>query len=137
MNEYEVIEALKAPFVFVGSDSLFKKDMGHPRGAGSFPRVLSKYVRETEELDIVDALWKMTAGPAERLKLDAKGNIDIGMDADITIFDPDKIEDKADFEKPTLPPCGVEYVIIDGEIVVENNEVLNGRKGKYISYGKN
>lgn len=134
MRENEVIEALKAPFVYVGSDSLFKKDMGHPRGAGSFPKVLAKYVREMEELDIVDALWKMTAGPAERLKLDSKGSIEIGMDADITIFDLNEIEDKADFEKPTLHPKGIKYVIMEGEVVVENNVILNGRKGKYVKY---
>lgn len=134
MNEYEVIEALKSPFVYVGSDSLFKKDMGHPRGAGSFPKVISKYVREMKALDIIDALWKMTAGPAERLKLDKKGSIDIGMDADLTVFDFDRIEDRADFEKPTLPPDGIEYVILDGKIVVKNNKILNGREGKFIKY---
>ena len=134
MREEEVIEALKAPFVFVGSDSLFRRDMGHPRGAGSFPRVLGKYVREMKELDMVDALWKMTLGPATRLNLSNKGQIKVGMDADITIFDPDTIEDGATYAEPTLPPKGISHVLIDGKIAVENNNVLEGRLGKYIKY---
>jgi len=134
MNESEVIEAIKAPFVFVGSDSLYKKDQGHPRGAGTFPRVLSKYVRETHALDLVTALWKMTSGPAKRLKLKNKGSIEVGKDADLVIFDPDQIDDLASFSEPTLAPNGIEYVIINGEIAVQNNTVVNGRLGEYIYY---
>jgi len=136
MREEEVIEALKAPFVFVGSDSLFRKDMGHPRGAGSFPRVLGRYVREMGELSLIDALWKMTLGPAERLSLSHKGQIKEGMDADITIFDPDTVEDGATFAEPTLPPVGISHVILGGKVAVENNEVKEGRLGRFIKYKK-
>jgi N-acyl-D-amino-acid deacylase len=136
MREEEVIEALKAPFVFVGSDSLFRKDMGHPRGAGSFPRVLSRYVREMGELSLIDALWKMTLGPAERLSLSHKGQIKEGMDADITIFDPDTVEDGATFAEPTLPPVGISHVILGGKVAVENNEVKEGRLGRFIKFKK-
>ncbi|MFZ7132590.1 MAG: N-acyl-D-amino-acid deacylase family protein [Eubacteriales bacterium] len=136
MREEEVIEALKAPFVFVGSDSLFRKDMGHPRGAGSFPRVLGRYVREMGELPLIDALWKMTLGPAERLSLSHKGQIKEGMDADITIFDPDTVEDGATFAEPTLPPVGISHVILGGKVAVENNEVKEGRLGRFIKFKK-
>jgi N-acyl-D-amino-acid deacylase len=136
MREEEVIEALKAPFVFVGSDSLFRKDMGHPRGAGSFPRVLGRYVREMGELSLIDALWKMTLGPAERLSLSHKGQIKEGMDADITIFDPDTVEDGATFAEPTLPPVGISHVILGGKVAVENNEVKEGRLGRFIKFKK-
>jgi N-acyl-D-amino-acid deacylase len=136
MREEEVIEALKAPFVFVGSDSLFRKDMGHPRGAGSFPRVLGRYVREMGELSLIDALWKMTLGPAERLSLSHKGQIKEGMDADITIFDPDTVKDGATFAEPTLPPVGISHVILGGKVAVENNEVKEGRLGKFIKFKK-
>lgn len=136
MREDEVIEALKAPFVFVGSDALFKKDMGHPRGAGSFPRVLGRYVREMGELDMIDALWKMTLGPAQRLNLYSKGRIKEGMDADITIFDPETVIDGATFAEPTLPPVGISHVILDGKIAVKDNEVVEGRLGKFIKYKK-
>ncbi len=134
MNESEVLEAIKAPFVFVGSDSLYKKDQGHPRGAGTFPRVLSKYVRKTHALDLVTALWKMTSGPAKRLNLKYKGSIEVGKDADLVIFDPDQIDDLASFSEPTLAPNGIEYVIINGQIAVKDNLVINGRLGKYINY---
>lgn len=136
MREEEVIEALKAPFVFVGSDSLFRKDMGHPRGAGSFPRVLGRYVREMGELSLIDALWKMTLGPAERLSLSHKGQIKEGMDADITIFDPDTVKDGATFAEPTLPPVGISHVILGGKVAVENNEVKEGRLGRFIKFKK-
>lgn len=136
MNESEVIEAIQAPFVLIGSDSLYKRDQGHPRGAGTFPRVLSKYVREGQALDLVTALWKMTLGPAKRLHLGNKGSIEIGKDADLVIFDPDHIDDLASFSEPTLAPKGIEYVIIKGEIAVKDNVVLKGRLGKYVPYNK-
>jgi N-acyl-D-amino-acid deacylase len=134
MNESEIIQALQAPFVFVGSDGVYRKDSGHPRGAGSFPKVLSRYVRENKNLDMVDALRKMTLGPANRIRLYQKGEIKTGMDADITIFDPETIKDKSTFEQPTLPPEGITHVIINGEIAVENNQIKNGRLGKFVRY---
>ena len=134
MNETEVVEALKAPFVFVGSDSLYKKDQGHPRGAGTFPRVLSKYVRENNQIDMMTALWKMTAGPAMRLNLVNKGRIEVGKDADLVIFDAESIQDHASFSEPTQAPSGIEYVILNGKIAVKANQIIDGRLGKYISY---
>jgi len=137
MNEHEVVEAIQSPFVYVGSDSLFKKDSGHPRGAGSFPRVLSKYVREEQSLELIDALWKMTLGPAERLRLSNKGQIEVGMDADITIFDQERIKDSADYANPTAPPEGIDYVIVNGEMAVQDKKIVNGRLGKYVKYQLN
>lgn len=135
MNEEEIKSAIKSPYVFVASDSTYRKNMGHPRGAGSFPRVLNKYVKGGE-LELIDALWKMTKGPADRLKLNYKGEIEIGKDADITIFDMNKIKDKATFENPTLSPEGISHVIIGGEIAVHNNKILKGRLGQFIKYNK-
>ena len=132
MDEEEVLKAIKAPFVSIASDGLFKKGQGHPRGAGTFPRVLGRFVREKGELSLIDALKKMTVMPAKRLGLADKGDIKEGMDADIVIFDPDTIIDKATFEKPTLPPHGISYVIINGELAVKNNKILKNRLGKVI-----
>ncbi|MBN4074595.1 MAG: amidohydrolase [Alkaliphilus sp.] len=132
MNEEEVIEAIKAPFVSVTSDGLYRKGQGHPRGAGSFPKVLGKYVRDMKELSLISALKKMTLMPANRLGLNNKGRIEEGMDADIVIFDSETIVDCATFENPTKPPKGIEYVIVNGKIAVENNIVLNARLGKAI-----
>ncbi len=136
MNEEEIIRALQAPFVFVGSDGVYRKNSGHPRGAGSFPKVLSRYVREMKRLDMVDALWKMTLGPAQRLRLFDRGEIKVGNVADITIFNPETIKDNASFEHPTLPPDGIDYVILNGEVAVKDKHVVNGRLGKFIKYNK-
>ena len=132
MNEDEVVEALKSPYVFVASDGLYRKGQGHPRGAGTFPRILGKYVREDRSLTLIDALNKMTKLPAERLKLKNKGQIKEGMDGDIVIFNPDTIIDCATFVEPTLPPKGIEYVIVGGEIAVKGNKIINNRLGKSI-----
>lgn len=132
MNEDEIIEALGAPFVYVASDGVLNRSQGHPRAAGTFPRVLGKYVRDENKLNLMDQLSKMTKLPAQRLKLNRKGQIDIGMDADIVIFDYDKIIDKATFDNPTQPPEGINYVIIDGKIAIDNGKLVNKRLGKSI-----
>lgn len=130
MNEDEIIQAYKSPFVFVASDGILNKGQGHPRAAGTFPRVLGKFVRQDNQLDFIDALKKMTLLPAKRLGLDNKGDIKQGMDADITIFDPDTIIDKASFDNPTLAPIGIEHVIIDGKLALNKGVLLNRRLGK-------
>lgn len=132
MNEEEVELAYKSPYVMVSSDTLFIKDTGHPRGAGSFPRVLSKYVREKKSITLIDALKKMTLMPAQRTYLHDKGVIAEGKDADIVIFDKDTIKDNATFEKPTEKPTGIEYVIINGQIAIEKNKKINDNLGTYI-----
>lgn len=132
MNEEEVIEGIKAPFVMVASDGLYRRGQGHPRGAGSFPRVLGKYVRDMGELSLIEALRKMTLVPAKRLGLDKKGSVEEGMDADLIMFDPKTITDRSTFKNPTEPPDGIEYVILNGEIAVRNNIRVNSRLGKII-----
>lgn len=132
MNEEEVIEAYKAPFVYVASDGLLNRGQGHPRAAGTFPRVLGRFVRDYRKLDFIDMLKKMTLLPAKRLGLSNKGDIREGMDADIVIFDLDTIIDKATFTNPTESPEGIEYVIIDGKIALERNTIVNSRLGKSI-----
>lgn len=132
MNEDEVSECIRAPFVFVGSDGLYNKAQGHPRGAGTFPRLLGKFVRERKDLTLIDAIKKITCMPAKRLGLTSKGSINKGMDADIVIFDENKILDRASFEQPTLSPIGIDYVIVNGSVAVENNIQINKRAGKYI-----
>lgn len=132
MNEDEVIKALQAAFVMIGSDGFFKKNQGHPRGAGTFPRVFKKYVREMNKLSLRDALRKMTVMPAERLGLANKGKLKVGFDADIVIFNPETVADKATFDEPTIPPEGIKYVIVGGKVAVEDNVLLNNRLGRFI-----
>ncbi len=132
MNESEVVEAMISPFVMIASDGLFRNGQGHPRGAGTFPRFLGRYVRDQKKLSLYDALRKMTIMPAERLGLKTKGRIQEGMDADIVVFDLDSIIDKATFENPDSKPEGIEYVIINGEIAIIHKKVINNRLGKAI-----
>ncbi len=136
MNESEVLEAYKAPFVYVASDGLLNRSQGHPRAAGTFPRVLGRFVREYKALDFIDMLKKMTILPAERLGLTHKGDIRPGMDADLVIFNADTIIDRATFEEPTNPPEGIKYVIIDGKIALEGNKVVNSRLGRAVRRGE-
>ncbi|GAK58574.1 amidohydrolase 3 [Candidatus Vecturithrix granuli] len=133
MNEEEVIECLKAPIVTVASDGVLRKGNGHPRAAGTFPRVLGRYVRERQELTLIEALEKMTLKPARRLKLDQhKGQIKVGWDADLVIFDPATILDGATFEAPALPPEGIQAVIVNGELAVQGTQIVNARLGRAI-----
>lgn len=132
MNEDEVTEALKSPHVMVASDALFNFSTGHPRGSGTFPKVLSKYVRDEGVLTLIEALRKMTLDPAERLSLSGKGNIFEGADADLVIFNPDLVKDTATFSDPVSAPDGIDFVIVNGFIALKKNVIVNGRLGHYI-----
>ena len=134
MNEPEIDLAYKQPYVMVGSDCGFHNKTGHPRGAGTFPRVLGYYVRDRKAITLMEALKKMTVQPAQRMNLDTKGKVKEGFDADLVIFDENTIRDGATFEEPTLPPVGIDYVLLNGQIAVKNNEILNDRLGRYIPY---
>lgn len=134
MSEREIAEAISNPYGMVASDGIINNGNGHPRAAGTFPRVLGKYVREDKIISLMDALKKMTLEPAKRLDLHNKGQIFEGCDADITIFNPDTIRDKADFLQSDLPPEGIDYVIVNGKIAVDHNMVQDNRAGRFISY---
>lgn len=133
MNEKEVIEALQHPYVMVASDGLINNGEGHPRAAGAFPRVLSKYVREKEILDLNTALKKMTSMPAKRLGLESKGRIKEGYDADLNIINFNQIDDRATFANPTKSPAGIERVLIGGREVVKKGKRTNNLSGSVIN----
>ena len=116
--------------VMIASDGMPYAPLAHPRTAGTFSRVLGKYVREEKVLDLNTAIEKMTLLPAKRLEgispmMRFKGRIQIGADADITIFNPDSIRDKATFEKGLAFSEGVEYVIVNGTVVLKNGKTVN------------
>ena len=137
MNEDEIADAISNPNGMVASDGIIANGNGHPRAAGTFPRVLGKYVREEKVTDLVTALRKMTLEPAKRLDMEhRKGDIHVGADADITIFDPETIMDGPTFGDLTVPNKGIDYVIVNGKVAVKDNEVLNDRAGKFIPYSE-
>lgn len=120
--EHEVATALQSPHVMLGSDGMLSSSLNHhPRAAGAFARTLGYYVREKGTLSLIDALRKMTIMPVKRLEarspaLALKGRLQVGKDADIVLFNPDTIIDRATVEKPNQYSIGIEYVIVNGHI---------------------
>jgi N-acyl-D-aspartate/D-glutamate deacylase len=138
-NTEEMIDKNMAhPLVMVASDGILENGIGHPRIAGTFARVLGRYVRERKALSLPDAIRKMSLLPAQRLEAMApamrnKGRIRAGADADIVVFDPSTVIDRATFEKPHLPSEGIDYVLVQGTLVVERGQpVPNIYPGKGI-----
>ena len=131
MKEEDVRLAFRHPAVMLGSDGLLNNGQGHPRASGSFPRFLAEFSRKGN-LSLYDAIEKMTAMPAKRLGLVNKGRLNVGADADITIFDYETICDGATFAEPVLPPVGIDYVLIGGQIAAKDCQIVNGDLGKAI-----
>ena len=127
MCEEDVEYVMKHPRAMIGTDSSVTKNMTHvhPRLRGTFPRVLGRYVRERGVTTLPEMIRKMTSLPAHVYGLKTKGRIAEGMDADICIFDADKIIDQANFKDCFLPNLGLNYVIINGKVVCEDG-IYNG-----------
>ena len=132
---------INAQGVLIASDGMPYAKLAHPRTAGTFSRVLGKYVRQEKVIDLIDAIEKRTLLPAQRLEIIApmmrfKGRIQVGADADITIFDPNTVLDKATFEKGLAFSKGIEYVIVNGFFILKNGKTVpNVFPGQPI-YGK-
>ena len=124
--------AVANPIVMIASDGPEATGPNiHPRGQGTFSRVLGHYVREEKALDLMTALRKMTLMPALRLEEHApmfrdKGRIRIGADADLTVFDPDKVIDKATYEKPLQYSEGIQFVLVNGTAIVRDGKLVEG-----------
>jgi N-acyl-D-aspartate/D-glutamate deacylase len=118
--------AMGQALVMVASDGILDEGKGHPRAAGTFARVLGRYVREQKALSLMDALRKMTAMPADRLGLKQKGRLAVGADADIAVFDAARVIDRATFEKPAVYSEGIEWVLVNGVAVVSRGQLVEG-----------
>jgi N-acyl-D-aspartate/D-glutamate deacylase len=129
-SEENVAKALAHPHVMVGSDSLgLSAGPGpypgkpHPRMYGTFPRVLGRYCREQRLFPLETAVHKMTGMPAARLALKDRGLLRPGYAADLALFDPDTVIDRATFEAPHQHPLGIPYVIVNGQVVVDGGKM--------------
>lgn len=139
MAEDDVKEAMKLPWVSIGSDGralqpggVLGKGKPHPRYYGTFPRILGKYVREDKVLTLEDAVRKMTSLPAARLRLGDRGVLKAGMAADIVVFDPDRVADRATFDNPHQYAEGIDIVIVNGQVVLNEGRHTGATPGRVL-----
>src|SRR5262249_1589601 len=122
MDEAQKQEAMRAPFVMFDTDAPptdpATVKSSHPRAFGTFPRILGKYVRGDKVIPLEDATRKMTSLPANRLGLRDRGRLSPGQAADIVVFDPATVADKATFTEPLQYPVGIDFVMVNGQLVV-------------------
>jgi N-acyl-D-amino-acid deacylase len=138
MNEEDVKTIMRVPWVSIGSDgsALNQKYPGkpHPRSFGTNPRVLGKYTRDEKVLTLEDAVRKMTSMPAAVLGLKDRGLLREGYWADIVVFDPDTVADMATYENPKQYPKGIDYVLVNGAVVIDKGHHTGARPGRIV-YG--
>ncbi len=133
----DVVAALKAPWVMIGSDAILEWGYNnHPRASGTFSRTIATYVRDQRVISLMDAIAKMSLLPARRLERGApafrkKGRLSAGSDADIVVFDAEKIRDRSTVEHPELSSEGMQYVVVAGKVVMEH-----GRFNRKIRVGR-
>jgi N-acyl-D-amino-acid deacylase len=139
MSQPDVTLALQQPWVSIDNDSEGTSPEGilgqahpHPRAYATFPRILRKYVREDKALTLEDAIRKFSALPAQRMRLADRGVLKAGMWADITIFDPETIHDRATFDNPNQLSEGMEYVLVNGVPVIDQGKMTGARPGKVL-----
>jgi dihydroorotase/N-acyl-D-amino-acid deacylase len=139
MSEDDVSLALQQPWVSICNDSqgtlpegLLGQEHPHPRAYGTFPRILRKYVREEKKLTLEDAIRKFSSLPAQRMRLTERGVLKTGMWADIVVFDPATIKDVATFADPNQLSDGMEYVLVNGVLVIDERKMTGNLPGKVL-----
>ncbi|WP_439534596.1 amidohydrolase family protein [Polymorphobacter sp.] len=131
MPEADIVTAIQHPMVMVGSDGVIDEGRGHPRGSGTFSRVLGRYVREMGAISLMDGIRKMTIMAAQRLEGSAhsmadRGRLKVGAFADITVFDPKTVIDRSTFQNPAQDSEGIRYVLVNGVPVIDGGKLVEG-----------
>ena len=139
MSEDNIRKKIALPWMSFDSDAgslapegVFLKSNPHPRAYGSFARLLGKYVREEKVITLQEAVRRLTSLPAENLKIRERGSLKEGYFADIVIFDPDRITDMATYDNPHQYAVGVEYVFVNGTLVLKNGEHTGAKPGRVV-----
>jgi len=134
---------MKQPWVSVGTDhgevattGPLAEGRAHPRGYGSFPRILGRYVREQHVLTLEEAIRKMTSLAANRVHLDSRGLLKPGFFADVVVFDPEQIRDVATFEDPNRLSVGVRDVLVNGQLVISGGRQTSALPGRPLRMGR-
>jgi dihydroorotase/N-acyl-D-amino-acid deacylase len=138
LDEGDVDRIMRHPQVMIASDGrLVRPGEGHPhpRWYGTFPRVLARYVRERGVLTLPQAVYKMTGQPAARLGLRERGRLARGSYADVVVFDPATVADRATFEAPHQYPVGIPWVLVNGRLLVEDGRFTGVRAGRVLRRG--
>lgn len=133
MRPDEVELALLHPNVMIVTDGFLRNGQGHPRAAGAFPRFLKEYAR-AGKIGLDAAIAKMTAIPAQKFGLEHKGRLCAGADADIVIFDPERISDRSTYLDPVRPPEGIDAVLVRGAVAVKGKTVVDSRLGRALRF---
>ncbi|MEO6239596.1 MAG: amidohydrolase family protein, partial [Vicinamibacterales bacterium] len=129
------------PLTMIASDAVLQNGQGHPRVAGAFARVLARYVREQRSLTLLEAVRKMSLMPAQRLAGSTaaaarKGRLQVGADADVAVFDPATVTDRATYASPAEPAVGFKYVLVNGTLVVRDGRALDAAPGRALRKGQ-
>ncbi len=139
MSEPDVVLALQQPWVSFDNDSsgvspegILGQEHSHPRAYGTFPRILRKYVREEHKLTLEDAIRKFSSLPAQRMRLEGRGLLRAGMWADVVIFNPATVRDLATFDKPNQLSQGMNYVLVNGVPVIDEDKMTGAHPGKVL-----
>ena len=142
MSEEEIKSVLTHPLVMIASDGGAAATYGplsettpHPRYYGTFPRVLGKYCRDDRFFDLPTAVHKMTGMPAQRLGLKDRGKVDVGLAADLVVFNPVTVIDRADFMNPHQYAQGIDYVLVNGAVVIDQGEHMGVLAGRVLQKG--
>ena len=139
MSDDNVTKKVGLPWMAFGSDAgsmapegVFLKSSTHPRAYGNFARLLGKYVRDEEAAPLEDVIRRLTSFPAENLKLDARGRLEVGYYADVVVFAPETIQDHATYDEPHQYATGMEHVFVNGVAVLQDGEHTDALPGRFV-----